>query len=80
MNAEKEVQIFGSKWQVEVHMFGVNFAVRLVCQSAPQNVGGVNCHLVANLGLRRGHRPKLQNKEHTIYGSLRAVANTQAQK
>ena len=58
MNAEKEVPIFGSYWQVRVHVFGANFAIRIVCQSAPQNpFGGVNCHLVANLGLRRGHQP-----------------------
>ena len=74
MNAEKEVLIFGS-WQVEVHVFGVNFAVWVVCQPAPQNVfGGVNCQLVANLGSRRGLEPKLQNKEHTVYESLRAMA------
>jgi hypothetical protein len=79
MNAEKEVLIFGGKWQVEVHVFGFNFAVRVVCQSAPQNFfGGVNFHPVANLGLRRRLQPKSQNKEHTVYGSLRAVANTQA--
>ena len=54
MNAEKEVPISGSKWEVEVHVFGVNFVMWVVCQSAPQNLfGGVNCHLGANLGLRR---------------------------
>ena len=75
MNAEKEVLIFGS-WQVEMHVFGVNFAIWIVCQPASQNVfGGVNCQLVANLGLRRGLQPKLQNKEHTVYKGLRAVAS-----
>ena len=79
MNAEKEVPIFGSKWLYVsepggAHV-GVNFAVRAVCQPVPYNVFGLNCHLVANLELRREHQPKLQNKEHTVYESLwQAVA------
>ena len=74
MNAEKGVPIFGSKWEVEVHMFGVNFAVRVVYRSAPQEESTDIWWPTLGSGLH----PKLQNKEHTIYGSLRAVANTQA--
>jgi len=78
MNAEKEVPIFGSYWQVRVHVFGANFAIRIVCQSAPQNpFGGVNCHLVANLGLRRGHQPNYRIRNIQVGESLRA--NTPAQ-
>jgi hypothetical protein len=69
MNAEKDVPIFGSKWHVEVHVFGSILQYGSFVN--PQSLfGGINCNLVANLWLRRGLQPKLQNKEHTVYGSL----------
>jgi len=76
MNAEKEVPIFGGKWQVEVRCTCLGSILQYGSFVNPHHrlFGGVNFHLVANLELRRGHQPKLRNKEHTVYKSLQAVA------